>query len=115
MTLTIEVEREGRLREEARRRGVPAEALAGAMLDEALQDLELDAADVEEARRRVAEESEAAIPFAQFEAEAEAQRAAHCARVRALQGKYAHVPGTVDDFMRERSEEAKREMQKETA
>ncbi len=76
MTLTIEVEREGRLREEAMRRGVPAEKLASAMLDEILQDLEQDAADVEEAPRRVAEESESAIPFAQFEAELDAEHEA---------------------------------------
>lgn len=75
MTLTIEVERESRLREEARRRGVPAEQLAGAMLDELLQDLEQDAADVEEARRRVAEDGPA-IPFALFEAELDAEREA---------------------------------------
>jgi hypothetical protein len=75
MTLTIEVARESRLREEAQRRGVPAEALAGAMLDELLQDLEQDATDVEEARRRVAS-GEPAIPFAQFEAELDAEHEA---------------------------------------
>jgi hypothetical protein len=37
MTLTIKVAREGRLREEAMRRGVPAEKLASAIDDQSLQ------------------------------------------------------------------------------
>ncbi len=67
MTLTIEVEREGRLREEARRRGVQAEQLAGEMLDDLLQDLE----DGEEARHRLAS-GDTPVAFAQFEAELDA-------------------------------------------
>ncbi len=39
----------------------------------------------------------------------EEARIAHRARVREGFGKFAHVPGTVDGFMRERSEEAARE------
>ncbi len=95
MTLTIEVpaEVESALEAKAARLGLRADELA---------------------RRVVSDFAHAPEPI-EDEASAEAHRAAHRARVRALQGKYAHVPGTVDDFMRERSEEAKREMQKETA
>ncbi len=67
MDLTIEVERESWLREEARRCGVQAEQLAGEMLDDLLQDLE----DGEEARRRI-DSGEIAISFAQFEAKLDA-------------------------------------------
>jgi hypothetical protein len=93
MTLTIEVpaEVESALEAKARRRGVPVDELLRGVVSDFAQ-----------------------APDAPADAE-ERRRAAHRARVRALQGKYAHVPGTVDDFMRERSEEAKREMQKETA
>ncbi len=93
MTLTIEVpaEVESALEAKARRRGVPVDELLRGVVSDFAQ-----------------------APDSPADAE-ERRRAAHRARVRALQGKYAHVPGTVDDFMRERSEEAKREMQKETA
>jgi hypothetical protein len=56
MTLTIEVapDRQAVLQEEAARRGLSAEQLAGEMLDDSLQDLLQDAEDIEEARYRLA-------------------------------------------------------------
>ncbi len=44
-----------------------------------------------------------------------ARNAAQRARVAAVRGKYAHLPGTVDEFLRERHEEAVREMEKDRA
>ena len=53
---------------------------------------------------------------ASFSDETKAARdAAHRACVRAAYGKYAGTPGTVDDFLRERHQEAVREMEKADA
>jgi hypothetical protein len=99
MTLTIEVaaDVESALAAKAARLGVPVERYAAGVL-----------------RRDV--ESNGHANGATTKATAKAARdAAHRDRVRAGFGKFAHVPGTVADFMSERSEEAAREMQRETA
>ncbi len=44
-----------------------------------------------------------------------ARNAAQRARVAAVRGKYAHLSGTVDEFLRERHEEAVREMERDLA
>jgi hypothetical protein len=83
MTLTLDADLESRLRERAQRDGVTPDALAADAVARGLELLDAEAAqDAEdlEAARLVMADGEAPIPFAQFEAELEAERDAERAR-----------------------------------
>ncbi len=91
-TLTIDVtpDLQARLEEVADHRGLPVPECARDLLAEAL-----------------------VIHAPTATASLSAVRAEMAARIRSIRGKYRHLPFTVDDFLRERREEAEREAERD--